>query len=249
MLVPTIRRSVSCNLRRVAACVIYRNKIRTKITWHCNEANLLSISPRNITVCRVYSTDSDSESPAALPMLVAGADAFSPSLWTPFCLLYLSLTTLPYIDKEFLISDALAGAKYATTVISKALANKDFDSLEGLVAENMIEVLRAKIESLSPYQRSLIAVREEDITLHFLCNVEAKTTGEESYIEIKTICHYIPNKAEQKEILDSITSFSDLSKLKELLICNYVFTRKYVNNVGGPWIATFINHYSVNVLQ
>jgi len=61
-------------------------------------------------------------------------------------------------------------------VISKALANEDYDSLDGLVAEDMIESLRTKIETLNSEQRELIAVKEEDIIFYMLCGIAA-TTG------------------------------------------------------------------------
>lgn len=69
---------------------------------------------------------------------------------------------------------------------------------------------------------------------------------EEHSIEIKMICHYIPEMAERTKGLDIASVIKDMSKLGFLLVCNYTFTRKYVNNVGGSWIATFVNHYSIN---
>ncbi|XP_024890561.1 uncharacterized protein LOC112466609 [Temnothorax curvispinosus] len=242
MLVPA--RSVPCNLRRIAACVTYRNKMRTKIARQGDGSNLLSAScsSPSIAACRVYSTESDSEPRVSLPALVDGAEMFNPSLILPFRFFFLSFFQIPRIDKEFLLSETLNGTKYAITVISKALANEDYDSLEGLVAEDMIEVLRTKIETLSSGQRWLIAVNEEDIVFNVLGDI-AVTTDEEHSIEIKTICHYIPEKAKKQQRLQTMT---DILKLEDLVMCNYTFTRKYVNNIGGPWIATFVNHYSIN---
>lgn len=70
---------------------------------------------------------------------------------------------------------------------------------------------------------------------------------EEHSIEIKVVCHYIPEMAERTKTLDTAAIFTDMSKLGFLLVCNYTFTRKYVNNVGGSWIATFVNHFSINM--
>lgn len=42
----------------------------------------------------------------------------------------------------------------------------------------MIEVLRTKIETLSSEQRWLIAVNEEDVVFHVLCDIAARTGGE-----------------------------------------------------------------------
>lgn len=124
----------------------------------------------------------------------------------------------------------------------------------------MIEGLRTKIKTLSSEQRQLIAVNEEDVIFHMLCDIAA-TTGnriiklmpvpfwyvyllfvdKEHSIEIKIILHYIPAKTRNK--LKTAT-FIDRINPEKILICNYTFTRKYVNNVGGPWIATFVNHFT-----
>lgn len=106
-----IRSSVLCNLRRIAACVSYRNKMRMKIVRQCNEPKLLSISSPNIAACRIYSTEPDSK-PRILPMLVTGASAFIPSPLIPFHFFFVSFMTIPHIDKEFLIPETLDGAKY-----------------------------------------------------------------------------------------------------------------------------------------
>ncbi|KAL6438086.1 hypothetical protein ACFW04_004375 [Cataglyphis niger] len=238
MLISTIRKSVPCNLRRIAACVTYRNKTRTKIPRYCNESNLLSTSLPNFASCRIYSTESE----VSLPMLVEGAPVHIPSLLTPLKLLYLSIFRItPYIDEEFNVDEFLKGAKHATVVISKALTNKDYESLQELVTEDLIEILKAKIETLSPHQRQLIAVDEDDMLFYMLSDIEA-TVGEEHSIKITIICHYIQGLAEKKNKM--MTGMIDFTIAKHL-ICNYTFTRKYVNNIGGPWIATFVNHYTM----
>ncbi|XP_018405557.1 PREDICTED: uncharacterized protein C2orf47 homolog, mitochondrial-like [Cyphomyrmex costatus] len=244
MLISTIRKSVPCNLRRIVACVSYRNKIRMKVARQCNETNLLFCSTPNVATCRIYSTEADSEPRFSLPMLVTNVEPFKPNFFIPFRLLFLSFRTIPQIDKEFSISETVQGIKYAIIVISKALANENYDSLEDLVAEDMIEVLRTKIETLSSEQKCLIAVNEEDIAFQILCDISAETNEDHS-IQVKTIFHYVPGMIKKKK-LESFT-FTDISNVRDMLICNYTFTRKYINNIGGPWIATFVNHYSINV--
>lgn len=115
MLVPAIRKSVPWNLRRITACVAYRNKTRPKILKiprYCDESTLLSASPPNFASCRIYSTESNSQR-ISLPMLVDGAPTQIPSLLTPLKLLYLSIFRItPYIDKEFDVAEFLKGARY-----------------------------------------------------------------------------------------------------------------------------------------
>ncbi|CAL1688792.1 unnamed protein product [Lasius platythorax] len=177
-------------------------------------------------------------------MLVDGAPAHIPSLLTPLKLLYLSVFRItPHIDKEFDVAEFLKGARYATVIISKALTNKDYESLQGLVTEDMIEILRTKIETLSPNQRQLIAVNEDDVLFYILSDIAA-TIGEEHSIKITIICHYVQGLAEKRnKIMGGVIDFTTST---EHLVCNYTFIRKYVNNIGGPWIATFVNHYTVS---
>ncbi|XP_020289930.1 uncharacterized protein LOC109857727 isoform X2 [Pseudomyrmex gracilis] len=209
-----------------------------------SEQNLLSTSLPNFSACRIYSTEPDSESQVTLPMLVDGAPMYIPSLITPLKLVYFSLFKIsPYIDKEFDVVEVLRGARYATTIISKALTNKNYESLEGLVADDIIEILKAKIETLSPNQRQLISVNEDEMLFYVLSDIDV-TVGDEHSIKVTITCHYIPGLAEKKEKLMS-KGFLDFSTPPDHLVCNYTFTRKYVNNVGGPWIATFVNHYTV----
>ncbi|KAG5313435.1 MAIP1 protein, partial [Acromyrmex insinuator] len=241
MLIP-----VPCNLRRIVASVTYRNKMRTKIAqqYEYNETNLLSSSTSNVT-CRIYCTESDSKPHVSLPMLVTNVEPFKTSFLMPFRLLFFSFK-IAQIDKEFSISETDRGIIYAITVISNALANENYDSLEGLVAEDMIEILRTKIETLSSEQRSLIAINKESIVFQFLSDISTKTDKDHS-VQIKMILHYIPGMAERKNRKSAFT-FADMSKFTNILVCNYTFTRNYVNNIGGSWIATFVNHYSINVL-
>lgn len=111
MLIPTIRKSVPCNLRRIVACVAYRNKMRTKIVRQY-ETNLLSSWTPNVATCRIYSTESDSEPRVSLPMLVIDVEPFKPSFLIPFNLFFLSFKTIPQIDKEFTMSETFQGIKY-----------------------------------------------------------------------------------------------------------------------------------------
>lgn len=135
----------------------------------------------------------------------------------------------------------------------------------------MIEILRAKIETLSPNQRQLIAVDEDDMLFYMLSDIDATVgrnyllnydirfsqkynfsqiyifshTGEEHSIKITTICHYIQGLAEKKNKM-MMSGLIDFTTSTKHLVCNYTFTRKYINNIGGPWIATFVNHYTVS---
>lgn len=69
-------------------------------------------------------------------------------------------------------------------IISNALANEDYDSLKGLVAEDMIEILRTKIRTLSPEQRRLIAAK--DFMFLMLSDISARA-GSRTVMLVKLI--------------------------------------------------------------
>jgi len=112
MLVPAIKKSVPCNLRRVTACIAYRNKTTNLLSaCYCKESDLLTISLPNYAGYRIYSTESDSH--VTLPMLVDGAPQYAPSLLTPLKFFYLSVyRIIPHIDEEFNAFEFLKGARY-----------------------------------------------------------------------------------------------------------------------------------------
>lgn len=63
--------------------------------------------------------------------------------------------------------------------------------MEGLVAEDMIEVLRTKITTLSPEQKRLIAINEEDIAFQILSDISVTETGSRIIKLIPIIFHNI----------------------------------------------------------
>jgi 5'-3' exonuclease len=66
--------------------------------------------------------------------------------------------------------------------------NKDYESLNGLVAENMIESLKTKIETLSPNQRQLIAMNESDMIIYTISDIDVTTDATGMITEINIIC-------------------------------------------------------------
>ncbi|XP_011144261.1 uncharacterized protein LOC105186022 [Harpegnathos saltator] len=246
MLISVIRRCAPYNLR-VVASVISRNKTKTKVARYDNELNLLYTSLPHLAAYRIYSTKRDSQSRVTLPTLVEGTPVSIPSFITPLKLLYLSIFKItPYIDKDFNIAEVLQGAQYASIVISKALANKNFEFLKDLMTEDMIEILSKKIETLSPSERQLIELNENNIVLCMLSDITATTSSSSEHsIAVTTICHYSPN-FDRRSYKTSTESFIKVGLLTDHLVCNYTFTRKYVNNIGSSWIATLVNHFTMS---
>ncbi|KOC66871.1 hypothetical protein WH47_11935 [Habropoda laboriosa] len=65
-------------------------------------------------------------------------------------------------------------------LISEALSSQNYDELEGRVNEEAIKVLKDKVESLSSYQRKLIAL-DADKTICFPGDIVVKEEGHYYY--------------------------------------------------------------------
>lgn len=52
-------------------------------------------------------------------------------------------------------------------MVSRALAEEDYESIRGLVTDETIQTIRNKISTLSPAQKKLITVDKDDIYLTF----------------------------------------------------------------------------------
>jgi tRNA U34 5-carboxymethylaminomethyl modifying GTPase MnmE/TrmE len=57
-------------------------------------------------------------------------------------------------------------------VVSTALANEDYDSIQDLVNANVVQNLKIAIKNLNKEQKKLIAIRDEDLILGFVYDVQ-----------------------------------------------------------------------------
>lgn len=67
-------------------------------------------------------------------------------------------------------------------MVSIALSNKDYDSLNDLVDSNVLDILKSRIDSMTEGQRKLIAMTEESIFLCFPYNLKCIISSEGNWI-------------------------------------------------------------------
>uniref|UniRef100_A0A8D0G9A9 Matrix AAA peptidase interacting protein 1 n=1 Tax=Sphenodon punctatus TaxID=8508 RepID=A0A8D0G9A9_SPHPU len=121
------------------------------------------VAARPWPLARCYSTKEQRRSPVVL--LLAFPRPFN---WLRSQLYYFLIRT--YWDKEFSAKEFTQGAKQAFALVSKLLSQCKLDMLEELVSEEVLQVLKEKLPSLSDNQRSALAVDVDEILY---------TTGEE----------------------------------------------------------------------
>ncbi|XP_033323633.2 uncharacterized protein LOC117218967 [Megalopta genalis] len=158
------------------------------------------------------------------------------------------------IDNTFNLEEFTAGSLHAITTISQALAAKDYEQLNGLVDELVIDMLKKRVDLLTTEQRELIPVTDKNLFWYYIYDMDIKdcrvALGKrcETLIEVSLLGYY------SRELDVDFTDRQNYSKtvinaigrrVIHILMFNYTFQRCYYNDAGGPWIATVVNHFTI----
>lgn len=118
--------------------------------------------------------------------------------------IFVTLIIKPYFDNEFCIKEFARGSKQALEVVSNRLAAGDFKSLNGLVDDETLGIVRKRIERMSLAQRSAIAVNCEDVYFSFPYQVgiifddeeeENENEVQKRFVEITMVFHTMKDRA------------------------------------------------------
>ncbi|XP_076642036.1 uncharacterized protein LOC143352897 isoform X2 [Halictus rubicundus] len=139
----------------------------------------------------------------------------------------------------------------AIKIISEALTLRNYENLHGLVDEITIEIIKKKVDGLASAQRRLITVSDAGLTwyVNYSLGVKDGRVSDCDYIlEISQLGYYLPGlqdsqNSDNVERRMFITE-NGVEKLG-LMVFNYTFQRNYKNGIGGPWMATVVNHFSI----
>ncbi|CAK9825855.1 hypothetical protein ANTRET_LOCUS3792 [Anthophora retusa] len=121
----------------------------------------------------------------------------------------------------------------AMLVISNALSEQDYETLESLVHERTMKILKSRINNLRPDQRKLIYLEKDK----FMCvpgSITLRRKDDMKVVEVVMLGLYY-----RGEIVKFRPS-------EEIGIANYIFQRTYVNTgswTGGPWTVKSITHF------
>nr|XP_033323633.1 uncharacterized protein LOC117218967 isoform X2 [Megalopta genalis] len=158
------------------------------------------------------------------------------------------------VDNTFNIEEFTAGSLHAITTISQALAAKDYEQLNGLVDEPVIEMLKKRVDLLTTEQKELIPVTDKNLFYYYNYDMDIRNPKDalgkrcENLIEVSLLGYY--SRESDVDFTDrqnfSKTAINAIGrKVIHVLMFNYTFQRCYYNDVGGPWIATVVNHFTI----
>lgn len=215
---------------------------------HWTETESSRLTKSNFTTCRWYNTEHQRETnePILEPLLPNAPLILAPKPYNIITNRLAAAFKINFpIDSDFYIDEFLEGANYSISFVSKALENQNYELLEGLVAEETIEVLKKKVDSLTGYQRSLITVLEENIYISqpIAINVTPRQNQDiqEHIVEIGHVCYYKPGSSLKDVVMQDVIP---LMLSGNYCVTNYRFKRTYKNSVGGSWMITVANHFS-----
>ncbi|XP_067301114.1 m-AAA protease-interacting protein 1, mitochondrial [Pseudorasbora parva] len=172
----------------------------------------------------------------------------NPLIWFRTRIYFFLIRT--YFDKEFSIEEFTEGAKHAFSHVSRLLSQCQFESLEGLVAKDLIEKLEEKCAHLPlSHKRALSADSDE---------IMYTTTGDvgiyyddsgRKFVSILMRFWYLTSARIPDDSMEGARIFQvaiggeeERPETKRLLTANYEFQREFTQGVTPDWIITRIEH-------
>ncbi|XP_024936373.1 uncharacterized protein LOC107263223 isoform X2 [Cephus cinctus] len=203
----------------------------------------------NLNQYRSYSTEPKPQQNIRLPQLSDFPMLFWPNFFKSirnFILVHMVIK--PYMDNEFNLQEFVAASKHAVSRVSRALAMEEYESLEGLVSDELLADLKSKISNFALRQRTRLAVEKEDIYMCFPYEVGVMFKDEDSkrrFVEITMIYHVMTGigkmRAEGELIPINIGTMPEYQE--KMYILNYRFIREFTSGVQTPWVINMINHF------
>ncbi|XP_055373475.1 uncharacterized protein LOC129606883 isoform X2 [Condylostylus longicornis] len=141
----------------------------------------------------------------------------------------------PYFDREFELADFITGTQQALQVVSNALSDGDFNSLEDIVDPSAVAELKTVLAQMSLSQRSELRVAKEDIYFTFPYQVgvmfdESNEKIQKRWVEITMIFHVFRGLKDFQEKLGS-TKFI------------IRFIKEFTQGVESSWVVNVVNHF------
>uniref|UniRef100_A0A3Q0R9F9 Matrix AAA peptidase interacting protein 1 n=1 Tax=Amphilophus citrinellus TaxID=61819 RepID=A0A3Q0R9F9_AMPCI len=195
------------------------------------------------TAVRPYSSD-QGEQKKHQKVVVVGIP--NPFIWFRTRIYYFLIRT--YFDREFSIEEFTEGAKQAFSHVSRLLSRCQFESLEGLVAKDLIGKLEEKCNLLpSNYKKALSAEPDEimyttpgDVGIFYDDNGR-------KFVSILMRFWYLTSARLPDDSMEGTRIFQvgvreGQAETKRLLTAIYEFQREFTKGVPPDWIITRIEH-------
>ncbi|XP_035730415.1 uncharacterized protein LOC118445293 [Vespa mandarinia] len=248
MLGVVIKRTITrLDLRNLYVSVAYNNCILGMKGYQSKELILPSITSKGNIIYRNFSQNEKNMRKIVLPQLIPGPIYITQSFFN-FIKIQWYEVCIPFIikDSDFKIKDIMESVKKAASMVSIALSNKDYDSLENLVDDYVLDILKLKVNTLTEEERKLIAMTEENILLCLPYNIKCSIESEEKKtVELEFIIHYLPGINIKEEIKSQ--RFINFIKTDHKCVSNYTFKRDYMQDRDTYWTIKHLNHSEMYV--
>ncbi|XP_063788345.1 m-AAA protease-interacting protein 1, mitochondrial [Pseudophryne corroboree] len=198
-------------------------------------------APGHLSVTRGFSsqkTDSDK-------MVVVGVP--NPIVWFRTRIYFFLIQT--FFDKDFSIDEFTVGARQAFSFVSGMLSQCKFDSLENLVAGDILKDLQEKCSILSDNYRHALEAQASDIMYSFPGDVAVYYDNSgRKFVSILMRFWYMTCAKVPDEELDGTKVFQvvlgnqEAKDTKRILTANYEFRREFTQGVEPDWIITRIEY-------
>ncbi|XP_074550214.1 m-AAA protease-interacting protein 1, mitochondrial [Halichoeres trimaculatus] len=193
---------------------------------------------------RPYSSNQRGQKPVQKVVVVGITNPF---IWFRTRIYYFLIRA--YFDSEFSIEEFTEGAKQAFSHVSGLLSKCQFESLEGLVAKDLIGKLEEKCNLLpSSYKKALSAEPDEimyttpaDVGIYY-------DDDGRKFVSILMRFWYLTNARLPEDTTEGARIFQVAfggegeTETKRLLTANYEFQREFTNGVTPDWTITRIEH-------
>jgi len=170
-----------------------------------------------------------------------------------------SLLIKGFYDNEYQPQSFLNTAEQAIIEVSKIISKGDFNNLEGLLTNQAIREIHQNYNELSDDQKTLIALKSEDIFYRFIAEVGMIFNDEtnQRFVEVMVVLHgcqdYQKWKPPSLGLMASQGAFASPDEKQELeknaedfkkrnYVCNYRFRREYTKGVEDQWTINQANH-------
>ncbi|XP_075986196.1 m-AAA protease-interacting protein 1, mitochondrial-like [Anticarsia gemmatalis] len=193
------------------------------------------------------------ESRKLLPPLME----FPPIVWPSFFKfvknwMFANFIIRPYFEQEFSLNEFIEASKHAVQVVSDALHNSDFKSLEGIVEKDAIDALKTAVSKLSVSQRQLLSIEKDDIFYAFPYQVGVMfDDSDKRWVEITMCYHVLRGLKHMKDSgdLPPISLGVQPEYQDKIFILNYRFIREFTKGVEDSWWVNIVNHFQPHTLM
>ncbi|KAL3288888.1 hypothetical protein HHI36_003333 [Cryptolaemus montrouzieri] len=155
----------------------------------------------------------------------------------------------PYMDNEFSLPEFILGSKKAVEVVSNKLSTGEVKTLVGLVADDIIPSLQARLSLMSLTQREQLVMNEADIYFSFPYQVGIIFNDDENdqkrFVEITMVHHALKGLSGMRSRGEEVPL--NLGLLPEyqnkICIANYRFIKEFTKGVESDWTVNLVNHF------